>query len=164
MKYDPIAIGDSIASHLKKADEAVAASREHFMAAGVLLLDVQENHPKHMEAICKRIGLGRTRRKELLMIAGGRKTLEQSRAENAERQRRFKDKKKKSRLPPPEPAEEPLPVPVTANEPSLGLSKRALAGFMIACRTWLPKMDDGDREMALRCCEELAAAEFGRAA
>src|SRR5580704_16337760 len=101
MKYDPIAVGDKIADHLKKADEAVEANREHCMAAGGLLLDVQENHPKHMETICKRIGLGLSRRKELLMIAGGRKTLDQSRAENAERQRRFKDKKKRSRVPPP---------------------------------------------------------------
>jgi hypothetical protein len=188
--YDPIAVGDKIADHLKKADEAIAANREHSMAAGALLLDVQQNHPGDMDGICKRIGLGASRRKELLMIAGGRKTLEQSRRENADRQRRHKDKKKKQKQadqkqeptpkhdptqePTAEPtaAPEPLPGSVTANEEpeaepiaandqadAPSASKRALAEFTVACQTWLPRMDDGDRAAAIQICIEWRGRE-----
>jgi hypothetical protein len=110
-KFDPIAVGDKIAAHIAKADEAVSANREHSMAAGALLLDVAQNYPKHLEAICERIGLGLSRRKELLMIAGGRKTLEKSRADNKARQDRHRAKKRA--LPPPEP--KPLQPPATAS-------------------------------------------------
>jgi hypothetical protein len=111
--FDPIAVGNKIAEHLTEADKAVAANREHSMAAGALLLDVAQNHPKHLDAICDRIRLGLSRRKELMMIAGGRKTLAQSRADNAKRQARHKANKRAKRLPPPRP-ERPLPDPVTA--------------------------------------------------
>jgi hypothetical protein len=43
--FDPIAVGDEIAGHLAEADKAAAAKHEHSMAAGTLLIDVQENHP-----------------------------------------------------------------------------------------------------------------------
>jgi hypothetical protein len=121
--FNAIAVGDEIAGHLKKADEAVASHREHCIAAGGLLLDVQTNHPEHTEAICERIGLGLSRRKELLMIAGGRKTLDQSRADNKARQDRHRAKKSP---PPPK----PLQPPVTA------ASEDALAESMAACKTW----------------------------
>jgi outer membrane biosynthesis protein TonB len=188
-EFDPIAVGNEIKSHLDQADKAVAANREHSVAAGALLLDVQENHPGDMDAICERIGLGLSRRKELIMIAGGRKTLEQSRAENAERQRRHKNKKKKQKQaeqkqdptpkqePGPEPTAEPtaapeptepLPGSVTAdefeepraaNDPTPSVSKRALAEFTVACRTWLPRMDDGDRAAAIQICNEWRGRE-----
>jgi hypothetical protein len=51
--FDPIAVADKIAGHLAEADKADAANREHSRAAGALLLDVQVNHPKHMDAICR---------------------------------------------------------------------------------------------------------------
>jgi hypothetical protein len=183
--YDPIAVGDKIAGHLKKADAAKEAHDKHSRAAGNLLFEVQREHPGDMDAICKRIGLGLSRRKELLMIAGGRKTVEQSRAENAERQRRHKNKKKKQKQaeqkqeptpkqepssPEPIPSQpaaaeptKPLPGSVTANEfeepkpandPTPSVSKRALAEFTVACRTWLPRMDDGDRAAAIQICNE----------
>jgi hypothetical protein len=107
-EFDPIAVGDKIAGHLAMADKAVAANREHSKAAGALLLDVQKNHPKHMDAICDRIGLGRSRRAELLMIAGGRKTLEQSKAQNKARVKRHRAKKNAPVLLPPAPSENPL--------------------------------------------------------
>jgi hypothetical protein len=110
--FDPIAVGDKIAGHLAEADKAFAANREHSKAAGVLLLDVQENHSKHMDAICRRIGLKRSSRAELLMIAGGRKTLAQSKAENTSRVKRHRAKKKAAALPPPPPSENPLHRPV----------------------------------------------------
>jgi hypothetical protein len=182
-EFDPIAVGNEIKSHLDQADKAVEANRKHSVAAGALLLEVQQNHPGDMDAICKRIGLGASRRKKLLMIAGGRKTLEQSRAENAERQRRHKNKKKKQKQaeqkqdpiqePGPEPVAkptEPLPGSVTANEEpqpeaandqpvTPSASKRALAEFTVACRTWLPRMDDSDRAAAIQICNEWRGRE-----
>jgi hypothetical protein len=107
-KFDPIAVADKIAGHLAEADKADAAKREHSIAAGALLLDVQVNHPKHMDAICDRIGLKRSRRAELLMIARGRKTLEQSKAQNKARVKRHRTKKKAAALPPQRPSENPL--------------------------------------------------------
>jgi hypothetical protein len=93
-KFDPIAVGDQIKSHIDQADKAKAIHDEHVRAAGKLLLDVATNHPKQMDAICKRIGLGDSRRYELLAIAGGRKTLAESRAQNNERQKRFRKKRR----------------------------------------------------------------------
>jgi hypothetical protein len=47
---------------------------------------VKEHHPEHLKAICERAKIGRSRRKELLQIGRGSKTIEQSRKESAERQ------------------------------------------------------------------------------
>jgi hypothetical protein len=91
-EFNPVAVGDKIAEHLAEAEKAIGICHERSKAAGVLLLDVAQNHPKHMEPIRIRLGLGDSRRKELLMIAGGRRTLEESRAEPAKRQARFKAK------------------------------------------------------------------------
>jgi hypothetical protein len=76
------------------------------------LLAVQLNHPEHLKAICKRIGLKRSRQAELLMIARGRKTVEQSKAQNKARVNRHRAKKKAAALQPPRPSEIPLHPPV----------------------------------------------------
>jgi hypothetical protein len=68
------------------------------------LYDVQQNHPEHLEAICARVGISRSRRYELLAIAGGRRTEEENRQISNERQKkkRAKDKAEKfNTLPPP---------------------------------------------------------------
>jgi hypothetical protein len=65
-----------------------------------------------MDAICDRIGLKRSRRAELLMIASGRKTVEQSRAQNKSRVKKHRKKKKAAALPPQRPSENPLHRPV----------------------------------------------------
>lgn len=97
--FDPIAVGDEIAEHIAAADQAKDKMAEHSRAAGALLLDVATNHPKHLKAICDRINLGLSRRKELLAIAAGRKTVEQSRADNTARQHRHRKKKRTLRTP-----------------------------------------------------------------
>jgi hypothetical protein len=107
-EFDPIAVGDRIAGHIAEANKAIDAYREHSVAAGTLLLDVQKNHPQHLDAICKRIGLGRSRRAELLAIAGGRKTLAQSKAQNKARVKKHRAQKKAAALPPAPPSENPL--------------------------------------------------------
>jgi hypothetical protein len=115
--FDPIAVGDKIAEHLAEADKADAVKREHSIAAGTLLLDVHVNHPEHLDAICDRIGLKRSRRAELLMIARGRKTPEQSKAQNKARVKKHRAKKKAAALQAPRPSENPLHRPVT-DDPS----------------------------------------------
>lgn len=102
-EFDPIAVGDKIAEHVAAADQARDRMDEHEKAAGALLLNVAKNHPEHLEAICDRIKLGLSRRKELLMIARGRKTVEQSRADNTARQHRHRARKRALRLPKVEP-------------------------------------------------------------
>jgi hypothetical protein len=83
--FDPIAVGDKIRSHLEKADKAKAAQLEHATAAGVLLLDAKENHTEHYEGICERLSLGHSRIGELLMIASGKRTQEETKAKTKAR-------------------------------------------------------------------------------
>ena len=111
-EFNPIAVGDKIAGHIAAADRAKEAHDTESKTAGALLLDVAQNHPEHLEAICARIGLGLSRRKELLMIAGGRRTLEKSRADNKARQDRHRAKKRALTK------RKPLQPPVTADKGS----------------------------------------------
>ena len=108
--FDPVAVGDKIAGHIAAADQAKDRMAEHSRAAGALLLDVATNHREHLKAICDRINLGLSRRKELLAIAAGRKTVEQSRADNTARQHRHREKKRT----PGTPKAKPLQGGVTA--------------------------------------------------
>jgi hypothetical protein len=115
--FDLIAVGDKITFHLGEAEKALKASEQaydehttHRRTAAALLLDVAQNHPEYLEELCTRIKLGLSRRKELLAIAGGKKTVEKSRADNTARQRRHRAKKRKSASI----KTEPLQGPVTA--------------------------------------------------
>jgi hypothetical protein len=102
--------GVRIARHLAAADKAVNAYNRagttydaEIMSVGTILADVAKNHPKEMKEVCKHAGLGHSRTEELLAVAHGRKTMDEVRADNAERQRRFKAKRKKAALSPPNP-------------------------------------------------------------
>jgi septum formation inhibitor MinC len=126
-KFDPIAVGDQIADHLSKADSAKASQLEHSTAAGALLLDVQKNHPKHLESICERIGLGHSRRGELLMIASGRRTQEENKRISKARQdkKRAKDRDAKAKaLPPPKPEPPESVTPVVTDSPEASAARR----------------------------------------
>jgi hypothetical protein len=96
--FDAIAIGDEVAALEREAQSKLAdakgefASRSEKIAA--ILWKVKQDHPEHLDAICKRAGIGRSRRKELLQIGSGRKTVKQSRQTTAARQAKFKAKKK----------------------------------------------------------------------
>jgi hypothetical protein len=96
--FDSIAIGDEVAALEREAQSKLAdakgefASRSEKIAA--ILWNVKQHHPEHLDAICKRAGIGRSRRKELLQIGSGRKTVKQSRKTTAARQAKFKAKKK----------------------------------------------------------------------
>jgi hypothetical protein len=109
--FDPVAVGEKIRSHLEKADKAKATQLEHAKAAGVLLLDAKENHPEHYGAICERLDLGHSRIGELLMIASGKRTQEETKTRT--RARINKHRAKKRAIPPAKPKCDPLQPDVT---------------------------------------------------
>jgi hypothetical protein len=117
--FDAIAIGDEVAALEREAQSKLAdakgefASRSEKIAA--ILWKVKQDHPEHLDAICKRAGIGRSRRKELLQIGSGRKTVKQSRQTTAARQAKFKAKKKAKAAEPPT-SEAVTKAPVTASE------------------------------------------------
>jgi hypothetical protein len=99
--FDPVKVGEQIAALEAEAQsdwataQGVYRSRSEEIAK--ILWDVEQNHPEHMEAVCEHAKIGRSRRDELLLVGGGRKTLEKSRQDNAARQAKFKAKKKKAK-------------------------------------------------------------------
>jgi hypothetical protein len=103
--FDPNAIADEVAALETEAQSKLAdakgefASRSEQIAA--ILWNVKQHHPEHLDAICERAKIGLSRRKELLQIGSGRKTIKQSRQANAARQARFKAKKKANAAEPP---------------------------------------------------------------
>jgi hypothetical protein len=109
--FDPVAVGEKIRSHLAKADRAKATQLGHAKAAGVLLLDAKDNHPEHYGTICERLELGHSRIGELLMIASGKRTQEETKART--RARVDKHRAKKRAIPPAEPKCDPLHSDVT---------------------------------------------------
>jgi hypothetical protein len=76
---------------------------------------VKQHHPEHLDAICERANIGLSRRKELLQVGSGRKTIKQCRQATAARQAKFKAKKKAKAAEPPK-SEAVTKAPVTASE------------------------------------------------
>jgi hypothetical protein len=139
---------------------------------GELLLEAKKRHPKiaDFEAFLKRVdGLKRSRAYDLMRLAGGRTTDEQLRQEARERQRKSRANKKK--VPPPTPRK---PESISVTEPHVTesteagaerRSARALAEFIVACRTWLPKITaEADRHKARLLVAELTSAPKAEAA
>lgn len=82
----------------KALEEAKVARDEHVLAAARLLYEVQQNQPdKELKAMCNRLHIRKTRRDELLAIGGGRKTLEEVRAETKARTERTRAAKKEEK-------------------------------------------------------------------
>jgi hypothetical protein len=99
------AAGKKIVAHITAGDQAKEKAVEHYKAAGLLLLDVSNKHPKDFTAFLTRscAALGRSRAYELMQMAGGRKTVEQIRADTKKRVDRHRAKNK----------QRPLQKPVT---------------------------------------------------
>ena len=76
---------------------------------------MKQHHPEHLDAICERANIGLSRRKELLQVGSGRKTIKQCRQATAARQAKFKAKKKAKAAEPPK-SEAVTKAPVTASE------------------------------------------------
>ena len=117
--FDAMAIADEVAALETEAQSELAdakgefASRSEKIAA--ILWNVKQHHPEHLDAICERAEIGLSRRKELLQIGSGRKTIKQSRQATAARQAKFKAKKKAKAAEPPK-SEAVTKAPVTASE------------------------------------------------
>jgi hypothetical protein len=94
--FDPIKIGDEIAALESEAQGKLAEAKAEFASRSekiaAILWDVKQHHPEHLKAVCERGGIGRSRRKQLLQIGSGSKTLEKSRAENKTRVQRHRAK------------------------------------------------------------------------
>ena len=87
--FDPIAVGDEIAALETEAQDKLAEAEDEFKSRSekiaAILWDVNQHHPEHLDAICERAKIGRSRRYELLRIGSGRETAKQSRKESAKR-------------------------------------------------------------------------------
>jgi hypothetical protein len=170
--------------------EVVSRSR----VVGELLLEAKKRHPKvaDFEAFLKRVdGLKLSRAYDYLRLVGGRVTDEELREEARERKRKSRAKK----LPPPAPSlPKPEPpgtadsfrdIPHVTESPEVSAerkaqmaaldladgqkatkaSARALAEFMVACRTWLPKVTvEADRQKARLLVSELTSNKGAEAA
>jgi type IV secretory pathway VirJ component len=118
-----------------------------------ILWEVKEHHPEHLKAICERAKIGRSRRKELLQIGRGSKTVEQSRKESAERQTRSRANKKARAVTvtapaSPHAANETDAGPTAKPKPAPSNSVEALAQFKVACDHWLPLLNERDQDQA----------------
>jgi hypothetical protein len=117
--FDAMAIANEVAALEAEAQSELAdakgafASRSEKIAA--ILWNVKQHHPEHLDAICERANIGLSRRKELLQVGSGRKTIKQSRQATAARQAKFKAKKKAKAAEPPT-SEAVTKAPVTASE------------------------------------------------
>jgi hypothetical protein len=96
--FDPIAVGDEIAALETEAQDKLAEAKDEFKSRSekiaAILWDVKQHHPEHLDAICERAKIGRSRRYELLRIGSGRETAKQSRKESAKRQTKSRATKK----------------------------------------------------------------------
>ena len=171
MEANTASPGDELLSRLKMA-VAVANDAEgkvttaqselvsRSKAVGVLLLEAKKMHPRvgAFEAFLKRVdGLKLSRAYDMMRLAGGRTTEEDLKKDARERQQKSRDKKK---IPKPEakPESKPEPAPdsVTSRKDDTqavkgnasAASARALADFTYACRTYLPRMTEKDRQKA----------------
>ena len=91
-------LGQRIAAHLEKAARCDQKANDHRISAGRLLAEAKKlcdegGFAAFHERFCPNLGKSRTY--ELLAIASGRKSLEQSRAINAERNRKHRAEKKR---------------------------------------------------------------------
>jgi hypothetical protein len=117
--FDPVAIGDEVAALEREAQSKLADAKGEFASRSEkiasILWKVKQHHPEHLDAICECAEIGLSRRKELLQIGSGRKTIKQSRQATAARQAKFKAKKK-ANAGEPSKSEAVTKAPVTASK------------------------------------------------
>jgi hypothetical protein len=158
-----------------EAEKTVTTAKAELVSrsklVGMLLLEAKKLHPavKEFKAFLKRVdGLELSRAYDLMRLAGGRTTDEELKKDTRERVKKHRTKK----LPKPEPLELSVTLPdVTEIEasaerrkaenadlnPNAEASARYLAEFTYACRTYLPKMAEADRQKARQLVEELTS-------
>jgi hypothetical protein len=79
----------TIKAHIAKVDKAKDKAKQHYIAAGQHLKTLKASHggswAEWEELLKTKIGIGKSRASELMRIADGTKTVEQVRADTAER-------------------------------------------------------------------------------
>ena len=157
---DLASTGKEIIAYIKAGDQAKNQAIEHYKAAGLLLLDVVNKHPKDFTAFLTRscVGLGRSRAYELMQMAGGSKTVKQIRADTKKRVDRHRAKNKQRPLQGPVTDERPEGISADESEGILAdplpMSERAFAEFKKAVDTSMPKMTPAIRGRALAYVKE----------
>jgi hypothetical protein len=153
--FDPIAIGDEIAALEMEAQSKLADAKGEFTSRSekiaAILWEVKVHHPEHLKTICERAKIGRSRRKELLQIGRGSKTIEQTRKESAKRQIRSRANRKARAVTvtaPASPHAETDAGPGAKPKPAPSNSMEALAEFKLACDFWLPQLNECDQDEA----------------
>jgi hypothetical protein len=142
-----------------------------------ILWEVKQHHPEHLDEVCERTGIGRSRKFELLQIGSGRKSVKQSRQESAKRQTKSRVAKKgreggaRSRIrdvtdSKPSPDTDPdegaarMKAAYAANEGAAkkrtsGIANTPKAEFQFACDHWIPRMSRHDQIEALRYVQDI---------
>jgi hypothetical protein len=173
--FDPIKVADEIAALETEAQAAKGVFDDRSARIAAILWDIKQHHPEHLKAICERAGIGRSRRKQLLQIGSGSKTLEKSRAENKTRVQRHRAKaraitvmatpaeagaksqpetgnndpaKSGTETASAHAANESEAAPATKPKPTPSKSSKALAQFKVACDHWLPLLNERDQDQA----------------
>jgi hypothetical protein len=104
-------------AHLEAGDRATAKGQEHYVSAGQHLRAIKDLSPDQatfLEKVEAKLGLGKSRTYELLAIADGTKTVEDSNAGAAKRMRDMRARRNSVRNVTDKPAtttEEPAPAP-----------------------------------------------------
>jgi pyruvate/2-oxoglutarate dehydrogenase complex dihydrolipoamide acyltransferase (E2) component len=179
--FDPIKVGDEIAALESEAQDKLAEAKGEFGSRSekiaAILWQVKQYHPEHLDAICARAKIGRSRRYELLRIGSGRKTAKQARQETAARQTKSRATKKAraatesvtvtdsaseqpkggnntdnaksaTKMAAAHTANESDVAPATKPKPGPSKSSKALAQFKVACDRWLPLLNERDQDQA----------------
>ena len=83
-----------IKAHIAKGDQAAEKSAQHYISAGQHLKTLKAQHggswAEWEELLKTKIGIGKSRASELMQIADGRKSVEEIRANTAERTARMR--------------------------------------------------------------------------
>jgi hypothetical protein len=179
--FDPIRIGDEVAALESEAQAAKGVFDDRSAKIAAILWNIKQHHSEHLKAVCERAGIGRSRRKQLLQIGSGSKTLEKSRAENKTRVQRHRAKARAITVMAPlaatraepnkpdnntDPDESAAKADHAANEGNGARAVRANAKpksnkslakseFAYACDHWLPLMPRHDQVEALRYAKDV---------
>jgi hypothetical protein len=85
----------AIKAHIERGDKAKDKADQHYIAAGQHLKTLKDQHAgswAEWEALLKdRIGIGKSRASELMQIADGRRTVEETKADTAKRVARHRE-------------------------------------------------------------------------
>jgi hypothetical protein len=168
--FDVDAAVAEIRGHLQAAEKAEKERAQHAQKAQNCLVEIAQKHPEHLEAVCKKLGIGDSRRKELMQIARREKTVEEVRTNTRNRVQKHRGKRKATTskstataavAAKPDPAVTSAVTAPAGNKvdpgatkaaqaPKAEPSKLALGNFEYACNTWLPQLSADDRAAALK--------------